>query len=74
MDFIKLVLIANSVAFPIALWAVDRWLQEYAYHIEIGWWIFVIAAIAATAIAFITIAYQAFKSAVANPVDSLRSE
>jgi putative ABC transport system permease protein len=73
-DFIKLVLIANCIAIPLALWGVNRWLQEYAYHIEVGWWIFVAAGIAATGIAFATISYQALKSAVANPVDSLRTE
>jgi putative ABC transport system permease protein len=73
-DFIKLVLIANCIAIPLALWGVNRWLQEYAYHIEVGWWVFAIAAIVATGIAFVTISYQAFRSAVANPVDSLRTE
>jgi putative ABC transport system permease protein len=73
-DFIKLVLIANCIAIPLALWGVNRWLQEYAYHIEPAWWIFAAAAIVATGIAFVTISYQAFKSAVANPVDSLRME
>ena len=48
MDFIKLVLIANAIAFPIALWATNRWLQEYAYHVNIGWWVFVLAAILAS--------------------------
>ena len=73
-DFIKLVLIANCIAIPLALWGVNRWLQEYAYHIKVGWWVFAIAAIVATGIAFVTISYQAFRSAVANPVDSLRTE
>jgi putative ABC transport system permease protein len=73
-DFIKLVLIANAIAFPVAFWATSRWLQEYAYHIEIGWWIFIVAGVSSLAIAFFTISYQAVRSAVANPVKSLRSE
>jgi putative ABC transport system permease protein len=74
MDFIKLVLIANGLAIPIALWAVTRWLREYAYHIDVQWWVFIIAATGATMVAFVTISYQAFRSASANPVNSLRSE
>lgn len=73
-DFIRLVLIASVLAFPIAWFGVNRWLQEYAYHIEVGWWIFIVAGLAATFIALGTISYQAFKSARANPVNSLRSE
>lgn len=73
-DFMKLVLIANIIAIPIAFWATKQWLQEYAYHIEVGWWVFVGAGVSALAIAFFTISYQALRSAVANPVSSLRSE
>lgn len=74
MDFIKLVLIANGLAFPIAWWATNKWLQEYAYHVEVGWWVFLLAGVLATAIALLTISYQAVKTASANPVRSLRSE
>lgn len=73
-DFIKLVLIANVIAIPAAWWAGNLWLQEYAYHIDLGWWIFVAAGVAATLIAFLTVSYQAFRSAITNPVNSLRSE
>jgi putative ABC transport system permease protein len=73
-DFLKLVLIANGIAFPVAWWATNKWLQEYAYHIDIGWWIFAVAGISACAIALITISYQAIKAAIANPVKSLRTE
>ena len=73
-DFLKLVLIANGIAFPVAWWATNKWLQEYAYHIDIGWWIFAVAGISACTIALITISYQAIKAAVANPVKSLRTE
>lgn len=74
MDFIKLVLIANVIAFPIAWFATNRWLQEYAYHISVGWWVFVLAAVLATMIALLTVSYQALKAAMSNPVQSLRSE
>lgn len=73
-DFLKLVLIANGIAFPIAWWAVNKWLQEYAYHIDVQWWVFIIAGISACVIAFITISYQAIKAAMANPVKSLKTE
>jgi len=73
-DFLKLVLIANGIAFPIAWWATNRWLQEYAYHIEVGWWVFVLAGALAMGIALLTISYQAITTAIANPVNSLRSE
>jgi len=73
-DFLKLVLIANGIAFPIAWWAVSKWLQEYAYHINVEWWVFAAAGISACIIALITIAYQAIKAAVANPAKSLRTE
>lgn len=73
-DFLKLVFIANGIAFPIAWWAANQWLQEYAYHINIQWWVFAIAGIAACLIALITVSYQAIKAAIANPVKSLRTE
>jgi putative ABC transport system permease protein len=73
-DFLKLVLIASCIAFPIAWWATNRWLQEYAYHIDLEWWVFVLAGALTTGIALLTISYQAIRTAVANPVESLRSE
>lgn len=73
-DFIKLVLIANMLAFPIAWFATNRWLQEYAYHVDLEWWVFVLAAVLAIAIALLTVGYQTFRAAGANPVKSLRSE
>jgi putative ABC transport system permease protein len=74
MDFVRLVLIANIIAFPIAWWGTTQWLQEYAYHIDLQWWVFLVAAIAASMIALLTVSYQAFKAARSNPVKSLRSE
>ena len=73
-DFLKLVFIANGIAFPVAWWATDKWLQEFAYHIDIKWWVFIIAGTIALFIALITVSYQAIKAAVANPVQSLRTE
>jgi putative ABC transport system permease protein len=73
-DFLKLVLIANGIAFPVAWWATNKWLQQYAYHIDLQWWIFVIAGAAACLIALITVSYQAIRSALSNPVKSLRTE
>jgi putative ABC transport system permease protein len=73
-DFLKLVFIANGIAFPIAWWATNKWLQEYAYHIDVQWWVFVIAGIIAIGIALVTVSYQAIKAAIANPVKSLRTE
>ncbi len=74
VDFLKMVLIASIIAFPIAWWAMNRWLQDFAYRISLSWWIFFSAAGIALFIALITVSFQAFKAAVANPVDSLRSE
>jgi putative ABC transport system permease protein len=73
-DFIKLVLVACCIAFPIAWWGAGLWLEEYAYHIKVTWWVFALAGILATGIALLTISYQAIKTALANPVKSLRSE
>jgi putative ABC transport system permease protein len=73
-DFLKLVLIACCFAFPIAWLGANWWLQEYAYHIDMEWWIFALAGVIATGIALLTVSYQAIKAAVVNPVNILRSE
>jgi putative ABC transport system permease protein len=73
-DFLKWVLVANAIAFPVAWWAAHKWLQEFAYHIELEWWIFVAAGIIAMLIALFTVSFQAIKVAAANPVKSLRTE
>ena len=73
-DFIKLVLIAIALACPIAWWAMHKWLQDFAYRIDISWWIFVLAGVIALLIALLTVSFQAVKAAVANPVKSLRTE
>ena len=73
-DFVKLVLIAALFAFPLAWWVMSLWLQDFAYRINISWWIFIVAAIIAFLIALVTVSFQAIRAAVANPVDSLRNE
>lgn len=73
-DFLKLVLIANGIAFPLAWWATSRWLEEFAYHIQPTWWVFAVAGLLSVAIALATVSYQAIKAALMNPVRSLRSE
>jgi len=73
-DFLKLIMIAFLIAAPVSWYAMHQWLQDFAYKIEISWWIFVLAAAISVMIALITISYQAIKAAVANPVKSLRME
>ncbi|MFN7119163.1 MAG: ABC transporter permease [Saprospiraceae bacterium] len=73
-DFLRLVFIAAVVAFPIAWWGMSRWLEDFAYRINIEWWIFAVALLLAVFIALLTISFQAIRAAVANPVKSLRTE
>ena len=73
-DFLKLVLIAVIIAIPCAWYGMYKWLQDYAYRINIGWWVFVITGLMALIIAFITVGFQAVKVALGNPVKSLRTE
>lgn len=73
-DFLKLVLIAAIIAFPVAWYAMNNWLKDFAYRISIPWWIFILAAIAAALIALITVSFQAIKAAISNPIKSLRTE
>jgi putative ABC transport system permease protein len=73
-DFLKLVIIAIVIATPVAWWAINKWLEGFAYRTNISWWVFVIAGILALLIALVTISFQAIKAALTNPVKSLRSE
>lgn len=73
-DFLKLVLIAALIAFPLSWWTMNKWLNDFAYRIHIGIWVFVVSGIVALFIALLTVGLQAIKAAVANPVNSLRSE
>jgi len=73
-DFIKLVFLAIFIASPIAWYAIHQWLQDFAYRINIEWWMFAVAGAGAIFIALLTISFQAIKAALANPVKSLRTE
>jgi len=73
-DFVKLVLIAALIAFPVAGWAMHSWLKGFAYHVEMKWWVFALAGIVAITIALLTISYQTIRAALMNPVKSLKSE
>jgi putative ABC transport system permease protein len=73
-DFIKLVCISIIIAVPVAWYAMNEWLQDFAYRINIEWWMFVVAGFIALFIAIGTISFQSIKAAIANPVNSLRSE
>jgi putative ABC transport system permease protein len=73
-NFIKLVLLANLIALPIAWWAVHAWLENFAYHIDISWWVFALAVLITLVIATCTIGFHAFKAAWADPAKSLRTE
>jgi putative ABC transport system permease protein len=73
-DFVKLVLVAIAIASPVAWWAMNKWLADFAYRIDIQWWMFALAGLAAVAVAFLTVGFQGVKAGLANPVKSLRSE
>jgi len=73
-DFLKLVLIAILVAFPISWWALNEWLKDFAYRIDIGIEIFVLGGLAIFLITLLTISFQSIKAAIANPAKSLRTE
>ena len=73
-DFVKLVLISIILAVPVAWWAMHNWLQNYEYRTDISIWIFLLAGMAAIIIALVTVSFQSFKAAIANPVKNLRTE
>jgi putative ABC transport system permease protein len=73
-DFISLVLVALVIAIPLGWWAMHNWLQDYAYRINLGWWVFVLAGVIAILIAIITVSMHALRAALANPVKSLKAE
>jgi len=73
-DFIRLVVLAVIIALPVSWWAAHKWLESFAYRINISWWVFAVAALIVIAIAIVTIGIQTIKAAVANPVKSLRME
>ena len=73
-EFLKLVMLAVGLSIPIAWYAMREWLQNFAYHVELKTWMFVVSALTAVGIALITVCFQSVKAAMANPVDSLRNE
>lgn len=73
-EFIKWVMIANVIAWPVAYFVMSRWLQNFAYRISIGPWGFILSALLALVLAVLTVSFQALKAGTANPVDSLRYE
>ncbi len=74
VDFVKLVVTAILFALPLAWWMMNRWLQDFAYRALIQWWVFALAGLSIVLIALLTVGYQAVKAALANPINSLRSE
>ena len=73
-DYIKLIIISIIIATPISWWAINKWLQDFAFKVEVQWWMFVIPAIITLLIAFFTMSFHSIKAAKANPVESLRDE
>ncbi|MEO5592762.1 MAG: ABC transporter permease [Chitinophagaceae bacterium] len=73
-EFLKLVLIGCIIAFPLSWWAMHKWLQDFAYRVDISWWVFLLAGVSALLIALFTVSFKAIRAALANPVKSLRSE
>jgi putative ABC transport system permease protein len=73
-EFLKWLLIANIIAYPVAYYVMHRWLQNFAYHIDITVWPFVLAGISTLVIATVTVSWQAIRAATANPVEALRYE
>jgi putative ABC transport system permease protein len=73
-EFIKWILLANVVAWPLAWFMMNKWLQNFAYRVNIGWFVFILAAIVTMFIAIFTFIFQTVKTACADPVDSLRYE
>jgi putative ABC transport system permease protein len=72
--FIKLVMLAFLIATPLAWWGMEKWLQGFAYRVNVQWWIFALAGTLAIVIALFTVSYQAVRAALMNPIRSLRSE
>lgn len=73
-DFLLMVLIAIVIATPIAWWAMNQWLQDFAYRVDIHWWVFALAGVASIVIALATVGFQAIRAAIANPVDAIKTE
>lgn len=74
VDFLRLVVIALAISIPFGWFAMHKWLDNFAYHIELDWWIFILAGGSALLISFLTISYQTVRAAMVNPIDCLRDE
>lgn len=74
LDYVKLIAIALVIASPLAWWAMSEWLEDFAYRIDIAWWMFALAGLSAIVIALLTVSWQVIRAALANPVDALRDE
>ncbi|MEL6942110.1 MAG: ABC transporter permease, partial [Bacteroidota bacterium] len=73
-DFLRLIIIAFVIAIPITYYAMNQWLENFAYHIDIQWWVFALTGIGAIGVAFLTVSAQSIKAALTNPINSLRNE
>ncbi|MEM6696781.1 MAG: FtsX-like permease family protein, partial [Bacteroidota bacterium] len=73
-DFLKLIIIAFVIAIPITYYAMNQWLENFAYHINIPWWVFALTGSGALGIAFLTVSFQSVKAAISNPIKALRNE
>ena len=73
-DFLMLVVLAFLIAAPLAWWAMNKWLQDFAFRTNISWWVFAVCGISMMIIAWLTLSIQTFRSATVNPVKSLRTE
>lgn len=73
-DFLRLVIVAILIASPVAYYLIQQWLKDFAYRIDIQLWVFVVAALTAVMIAFLAVGFQSVKAALANPVNSLKSQ
>jgi putative ABC transport system permease protein len=74
VDFLRLVVLALAISIPFGWFAMHKWLDNFAYHIELDWWIFILAGGSALLISFLTISYQTVRAAMVNPIDCLRDE
>jgi putative ABC transport system permease protein len=73
-DFVMLVVVASLIAFPLAWWALNKWMEDFAYRIDVPWWVFILATVITLVIALATVSIQAVKAAMMNPVKSLKTE
>jgi putative ABC transport system permease protein len=73
-EFLKLIFISFLIAAPLSWYFINKWLEDYAYRINLEWWVFAISGSAAMVIAFTTVGYHAIKAAISNPIQSLRNE